>query len=148
MQGSAALIQEEVELYGYMGVVTLLAFFVSWGVDFCSSIKKAKPPRQRQAAVAGQNKEVEMKEMDETKEDSILTTRNPMHQEIDIKNVKGGMKNTEPESKFKLTIDQQELLKTLASNLIVLLFIFINGYVLLTSWLYTINRSDATEYFT
>ena len=73
--------------------------------------------------------------MDETKEDSILTTRNPMHQEIDINSVKVGMKNTEPESNFKLTTDQQELLKTLASNLIVLLFIFVNGYVLLTSWL-------------
>ena len=42
MEGSAALIQEDVELYGYMGAVTLLAFFVSWSVDFCCSVKEGE----------------------------------------------------------------------------------------------------------
>ena len=149
MEGSAALIQEDVEMYGYMGAVTLLAFFVSWGVDFCCSLKKPKHPRRRQAAVGNRDKEVEMKEIDESKDDgAIRTTRNPMHQEIDIDNFKGGMQSKKTESKFKVSSERQDLLKTLASNLLVLLFVFINAYVLFTSWLYTINRSEASEYFT
>ena len=148
MEGSAALIQEDVEMYGYMGAVTLLAFFVSWSADFCCSVKKPKLPRRRQAAVGNREKEVEMKEMDESKDDPIRTTRNPMHQEIDINNFKGGMQSKKTESNFKLSLERQSLLKTLASNLLVLLFVFINAYILLTSWLYTINRSEASEYFT
>ena len=156
----AELIREDIDLYTFLGLSVFVAYFVSWGTDFykdCRKKSKAKKARKyrdrdRRTQVA-EEKEIEMVGKGEYKENGMNTVKNPMHQNINISPV-GKKKDKKKKKKGKdcsKMLDcsniNTSLISTLTGNILVLLFILLNMYILGNSWWYTISRSDPRDYF-
>jgi hypothetical protein len=150
--GEAEVIQEDVEMYTILGLVVFTSYFISWGIDVYKSCQTRSRKKKRNAntrsAAWGEEKEVEMSKFDENKDDDIHTTSNPMHAKIYIPKGKSNKKKRKGCSEyFNFGKINTSLLKTIAGNLLIGLYIFFNFYILGNSWWYTIGRTKASQYF-